>query len=146
MSKKVLRTTIGVNKQELIVCLTKKSYTKEINKLCNVDDVTFDNSCTATLYGDNIEDNTYIIGINADTNMYSILQIEAFLINELTEVVDRHISTNDIDCNKYKSAVLQQLYMETKPFLDNYLSKKIAKKDESAEWNMSIKVPVSFDY
>jgi hypothetical protein len=143
MGKKVLRITFGLSKQRLSLCLTKNSYTKEMKKLASIDNDTFQHACTTTIFGEDIEDDRYVMGLNTDVANYTTLQIEALLVHELNHVVTRHMDFHSFNCDEYRSTLLQQLYIDTKPFLDNYLSKKRTKVHKSTEWCVTIKEPIS---
>ena len=143
MSKKVLRIKFGLSKQRLSVCLTKNSYTKEMKKLAHIENDTFEHACTTTIFGEGIDDDRYVIGLNTDIDNYSILQIEALLVHELNHVVTRHMVFHSFNCDEYRSTLLQQLYIDIKPFLDNYLNKRINKPHEHTEWCISNKEHIS---
>lgn len=117
------RLEFGLTKQRVSICFNKDSYSKEMKDLAYLDNDTFHHACCTTIFGEGIEDDRYVIGINADIKLYSVLQIEALLIHELNHLVTKHMIFHSFTCDEYRSTLLQQLYIDIKPYLDNYLNK-----------------------
>lgn len=135
MSKKVLKIRFGLTEQKLIICLTKKAYSKEMKKLGCIDSVNA-GGVTTNMHIPG-KHNLYIVGMNEnilkdnDMSDYErVSQYKALLVHELNHVVTYHMNYFRFDCDEYRSTLLQYLYIDTIRFVDHFLEDLGEKKNE----------------
>ncbi len=122
MSKKVLRISIPMGNQDVSICLSRKAFAKEMLKLgANKQDTSIGKHGCCMAFEKIGKDDRYVIGIDADIKKYTVLGIKALVVHELNHLVTYHMDYFGFRCDEYRSTLLQQLYIDVIPFLDNHI-------------------------
>jgi hypothetical protein len=124
VAKEAIVINLNLTDTNVFICFNSNAYSKVYNSLVGDYEDLHTDGVTTEIMNTRTKKISYIIGLQCDFDTYDLINTKALLVHELSHLVTMHMKVFNFNCDEFRSVLLQHLYLETIPALDNYYDKK----------------------
>ena len=126
--KNIKKLIFDLTYQHVTICYGKKAYREIMEELTGgVDEISKGGVCSRLTSPTGIQ---YIVGIVKPGKSHHITAIKALLVHELSHLTTMIMEDSNIWNDEFRSHVIQWLYEEIIPWIDELYLNKIGKKEK----------------